>query len=292
MHDYPATGFQYLLGDRLKKVPAMFRHSTLAAVAAMLSFVPVTPASAQLMIAPTRVVLTPSQRSMELVLVNKGEGTAAFRIAIENRRMAQDGSMEDAPDTRDGELFAADKIRATPRQLMIEPGGRQTLRVSASDIGGLAPGEYRAHLRVMSAPVAEATTATPTESNDNSLSIQLIAVRSVTIPVLLRVGELGATATIERASYREQDKSILAVRLARSGTRSTYGDLVFTEEGAAEPAYRVRGIAVYVPNAERDVLIPLPDDVRKRLAGRRVRIDYVSSEGDAPGRIASQTVEL
>lgn len=270
----------------------MYRKSILVAAAAALSFLVTTPADAQLMIAPTRVVLTPAQRTMELVLVNKGEGTAAFRVAIENRRMADDGSMEDAPDTRPGELFAADKIRATPRQLMIEPGGRQTLRISASDIAGLAAGEYRAHLRVMSAPVSEATTAAPPEGADNSLSIQLIAVRSVTIPIILRVGELGATATIERASYREEDKSILAVRLSRSGTRSTYGDLVFTEEGASEPAYRARGIAIYVPNAGRDVLIPLPDDVRARLAGRRVRIDYVSSDADAPGGIASQTVQL
>jgi len=110
------------------------------ALAAGLAAVAV-PAPAELMIAPTRVVLTPGQRSAELILVNKGEAIAAFRIAIENRRMKEDGSLETADDARPGELFAADKIRATPRQLVLKPGERQTLRISASDLAGLAPGD-------------------------------------------------------------------------------------------------------------------------------------------------------
>ena len=53
-------------------------------------------AMAEILVAPTRVVLEKGERSTELVLVNKGEEPAAYRISLENRRMLLDGSMEDA----------------------------------------------------------------------------------------------------------------------------------------------------------------------------------------------------
>ncbi|MEE4207635.1 MAG: hypothetical protein V2I43_00020, partial [Parvularcula sp.] len=41
-------------------------------------------ASAELLIAPTRVVLEGSERSAELVLVNRSTEEAAYRISLEN----------------------------------------------------------------------------------------------------------------------------------------------------------------------------------------------------------------
>ncbi|MEL6322778.1 MAG: hypothetical protein AAFQ84_00950, partial [Pseudomonadota bacterium] len=53
-------------------------------------------AFAEVLIAPTRVVLERGERSAELIVVNKGEEETAFRLGIENRRMLIDGSMEEA----------------------------------------------------------------------------------------------------------------------------------------------------------------------------------------------------
>lgn len=110
--------------------------------------------------------------------------------------------------------------------------------------------------------------------------------------MILRVGTLGAEATVETAGFARPDKSLLSVRLTRTGNRSTYGDLKLTVEGERDPAYHVRGVAVYVPNAERDVLVSIPDEVRGKLAGRKVRIDYVSTDPADPGRIQTLTVQL
>ena len=180
------------------------------------------PAAAELLVAPTRVVLTPEARSTELVLVNKGTETAAFRINIENRRMREDGSLEDAGEARPGEQFADDKLRYSPRQLVLEPGARQVVRIMASAPGELAPGEYRSHLRLMSAPVSAGTTQVAGEAGaDNSLSIELVAIRSITIPVILRVGALDAGVTMDAAAMAKDAPDQLVVRLNRSGTRST-----------------------------------------------------------------------
>ncbi len=252
-----------------------------------------SPAAAQLMIAPTRVVLAGTERSTELILVNKGDEQTAFRIDVENRRMRSDGALETVTETRSGELFAADMIRFSPRRVVLDPGARQSLRVAVTVPAGLAPGEYRSHLRLMSAPTsAGAATPTASDANDGALSIQLIAVRSITIPVIVRVGALNASASVDSAALTNKPDNLMVIKLTRAGTRSTYGDLRLTIAGEANPVYNVRGIAIYTPNTDRDVLLPLPADIKAKLVGRDVRIDYVSSDPQAPGLIASRRVQL
>jgi hypothetical protein len=267
------------------------------AAALFAAFAAPVPAAAELLVAPTRVVLTPQARSSELVLVNKGAETAAFRIAIENRRMREDGSLEDAPEAQPGEQFADDKLRYSPRQLVLEPGARQVVRIMSTAPADLAPGEYRSHLRLMSAPVSAGTTQIAGEPTaDNSLSIELVAIRSITIPVILRVGTLNAEVTMDSAALGTDPPDQLVVRLTRSGTRSTYGDLSFTVDGEKAPAWLVRGAAIYVPNTTRDVIVPLPPEVRAQLAGKRVRIDYTSTDAGDPASagklLASLTAPL
>ena len=270
----------------------MVKFPSAAVLAVTIAMFAAPSARAELMIAPTRVVLDAKEHSAELVLVNNGSETAAFRVSVENRRMRLDGALEAADAPQADELFAADKVRFSPRQLVLGPGERQTIHVSANGVGALAPGEYRAHLRLMSAPVAEAKAPDPAQANDRELGIQLIAIRSLTIPVLLRVGKLDASVSLEGAGFAQAEDGTLVVHMIRQGTRSAYGDLRFTVQGDAKPAYFVRGVAVYVPNHARDVLIPLPKDVRARFAGKSVRIDYVSTDPAAPGTVTSTTVRL
>lgn len=254
------------------------------AAAALLAVLAAMPAHGELLVAPTRVILTPATRAAELVLVNKGTETAAFRLALENRRMRMDGALEAATETRPGEQYASDKLRFSPRQLVLEPGARQVVRIVADNPAALPAGEYRSHLRLMSAPVsAGRTAATTAGSNDNSLSIELIAIRSITVPVILRVGTLAASVAIEAAALSGQADNQLVIRLARQGSRSTYGDISLTIDGEREPVWLVRGVAVYTPNMARDVIMPIPMDVKARLAGKRVRIAYVSTDSAEPG---------
>jgi len=263
-------------------------------IAAALAAALITPAArAELLVAPTRVVLTPDARSAELVLVNKGAEAAAFRLALENRRMRSDGGLETADDARPGEAFATDKLRFSPRQLVLEPGARQVVRIMADPAAALPAGEYRSHLRLMSAPVSAARLSPAGgERPGNSLSIELIAIRSITVPVILRVGALAASVSVDGAALSAADSGQLVVRLSRSGTRSTYGDISVTVDGERQPAWLVRGVAIYTPNTSRDVILPLPAPVRARLAGRRVKIAYVSTDNAEPALVGSVLASL
>jgi hypothetical protein len=265
-----------------RAAPSTAATSTLVAavVAAMFA---ASPACAELLVAPTRVVLSPATRTAELVLVNKGAETAAFRLAMEDRRMRDDGSLEAATDPRPDERFASDRLRFSPRQLVLEPGARQVVRIMADIPADLAQGEYRSHLRLMSAPVSAGRTLASTgKSIDNSLSIELIAIRSLTLPVILRVGRLDATVKVDAAAMARNADDQLVLKLSRAGNRSTYGDISLTVDGEKEPAWLVRGVAIYTPNTSRDVILPLPPAVKARLAGRRVQVAYVSTDSAEP----------
>ncbi|MDG1824910.1 MAG: hypothetical protein P8H62_01460 [Henriciella sp.] len=274
----------------------MLRTLTALAIMASAQFALPTPASAELLIAPTRVVLDRSDRSTELVVVNKGAEEAAFRISIENRRMNLDGSMEEVTEAIDDELFAKDFIRYSPRRIVLKPGERQTVRVSARLNGDMAEGEYRSHLRLQGAPLSAGRTlqsATSTDSGD--LSIQLIAIRSITIPVIMRLGQLDADVDIESINLQEndaEDETLLVARMTRTGSRSTYGDIKIYAPDQVEPVYFARGIALYTPNTERDLILPLPSELRAALTGKDIRIEYVSSDPQAPGVIANLTTRL
>lgn len=254
-----------------------------------------TPALAEVLIAPTRVVLENGVRSAELVVVNKGQEQAAFRVSVENRRMLENGALETADIAKSNELFAKDYIRFSPRRIVLEPGGRQTVRVSVNT-SNLEEGEYRSHLRLMSAPMsAGRALAASGDGTSDSISIQLIAVRSLTIPVIARVGALNATVQIDNAALDNDSQSgetFFVARLNRDGTQSTYGDINLYIDGEAEPIYFARGIAVYTPNTHRDVILPLPEDVRAKLSGQTIRMTYVSSNPAKPEVYADYTTTL
>ncbi|MEQ3747273.1 MAG: hypothetical protein ABNH53_13695 [Henriciella sp.] len=274
----------------------MLRTLTALAIMASAQFALPAPASAELLIAPTRVVLDRSDRSTELVVVNKGAEEAAFRISVENRRMNLDGSMEEVTEAIDDELFAKDFIRFSPRRIVLKPGERQTVRVSARLNGDMEEGEYRSHLRLQGAPLSAGRTlqsATSTDSGD--LSIQLIAIRSITIPVIMRLGQLDADVDIESINLQEndaEDETLLVARMTRTGSRSTYGDIKIYAPDQVDPVYFARGIALYTPNTERDIILPLPSELRAALTGKDIRIEYVSSDPQAPGVIANLTTRL
>lgn len=207
-----------------------------------------------------------------------------------------DGSMEEVTEAIDDELFAKDFIRYSPRRIVLKPGERQTVRVSARLNGDMAEGEYRSHLRLQGAPLSAGRTlqsATSTDSGD--LSIQLIAILSITIPVIMRLGQLDADVDIESINLQEndaEDETLLVARMTRTGSRSTYGDIKIYAPDQVEPVYFARGIALYTPNTERDLILPLPSELRAALTGKDIRIEYVSSDPQAPGVIANLTTRL
>ena len=255
-------------------------RSSLAVVASATALSLAHPAMAQgdLLIAPTRVVLS-GGGSTQVILSNIGTTPATYRIALELRRMEADGDVSDVPEEQANptERAALDMIRYAPRRITLAPNQPQSIRISARPPEGLADGEYRVHMSFRAIPdaaPAEAPATAPDAAPANGLTIRLTPIYGITIPLIVRKGQLDAAVTIARPQVvRVNDSDALRLELDRTGNRSVFGEIRVVAPGAKDPVYMARGIAVYPEVAHRAVTLPLSAEQAARLKGP-LRIEY------------------
>ena len=260
-----------------------------AALAASLALL--APASAgvgDLLVAPTRIVLNGS-RGAEIVLSNIGDEVATYRISVELRRMKEDGTLEDVAAANDREKAAQGMILYAPRRVTIAPGEPQTIRISARAPQGLADGEYRAHLLFRAVPPPRPVTA-PREVK--GIAFELIPIYGVTIPVVIRMGNLQAKVGIANVQLTSQDgKPAVSLDLNRAGDRSVFGDVRVFKAGIKDPIAVQRGVAVYTEIGTRRLVIPVQPDHAGAVAGP-VTVDFVETSDAGPVSLAETKTVL
>jgi len=232
-------------------------------------------AAGDLLVAPTRVVLDGS-RGTEVVLNNIGSEPATYRISLEIKRMTALGGLDeiDEGDANDAEKAALNMISFSPRRVTLPPNQPQVIRVGVRVPEGTPPGEYRAHMLFRAVPDAAPAADPAKPVTSGGVSIALTPIYGITIPVIVRVGDLGAEASIGEARVVDTvDGPAFAFDLARSGNRSVYGDIEVTRPGVAEPLLLARGIAVYPEVGQRQVQLRVPAELAANLKGP-VRIRY------------------
>lgn len=252
-----------------------------------------TPSSAgvgDLLVAPTRIVLD-GRRGTEIVLNNVGDEPATYRISVEFRRMTQDGMLADVTDPTPQEKAAADMIVYAPRRVTLAPHEPQSIRIAARPPQGLPDGEYRVHLLFRAIPPA-----TPVAANNGEpvkgLHLQLIPIYGVTIPVIVRLGNLQVSAGISNVELEKKDgKPEIGLDLSRSGTRSTFGEVMVLKPGVKDPIAIQKAVAVYTELGTRHVTIPVDDNYKGEIAGP-VTVQYVETYEDGNQKIAETQAVL
>lgn len=227
-------------------------------VAAPLAALP-TAASAgvgDLLIAPTRLVLD-GRKGAEIILNNIGDQPATYRVSVEFRRMTENGDLVDVTTPTDADRKAEDMIVYAPRKVMLAPHEPQAIRIAARPPQGLPDGEYRVHMLFRAIPPA-----TPVVQGANEppkgVQFKLTPIYGVTIPVIVRLGSLQATAGIANVHLEQKgDVPNVALDLVRQGARSTYGEVRVTKAGIKDPIADVKGVAVYTEVGKRHVSIPM-----------------------------------
>jgi P pilus assembly chaperone PapD len=266
-----------------------------AAALAATIFTAAAPANAglgDLLVAPTRLVLD-GRRGTEVILNNIGDEPATYRVSVEFRRMTPDGGLVDvdAPTAEDRQ--AEDMIVYAPRRVTLAPHEPQSIRVSARPPAGLPDGEYRIHLLFRAVPPPHPV-VTPASAADQPRGVRfaLTPVYGVTIPVIVRLGNLEATAGIANVHLERKDgKAAVAFDLSRSGTRSTFGEVRVLKPGRRDPIAVQRAVAVYKEIGTRHVSIPLDESFTGDAAGP-VTVQYVETSDDGAHTIAETTAVL
>lgn len=258
------------------------------AIAMAAAAAPANAGVGDLLVAPTRLVLNGS-RGSEIIIKNVGDETATYRVSVELRRMMPNGSLAEVTDPSANEKIAQDMVFYAPRKVVLPPNQPQSVRVTARAPAGLPDGEYRVHLLFRAVPDPRPVT---TPSDFQGVGFRLTPIYGVTIPVIVRLGNLEAKAGIADVHLVEDNghKAVM-VDLTRSGDRSTYGEIRVIKDGVKEPIAQLKGVAVYKELNQRHVTIPVTAELEAQAKGP-VKVQYYETTDVGSSLVAETSANL
>jgi P pilus assembly chaperone PapD len=243
-----------------------------------------------LLVAPTRIVLD-GRKGAEVILNNIGDEPATYRVSIEFRRMTEAGELVDVTTPTEADKKAEDMIVYAPRKVTLAPRDPQAIRIVARAPQGLPDGEYRVHMLFRAIPPATPVTQ-PTGDAPKGVQFKLTPVYGVTIPVIVRLGNLEASAGIANVHLETKNGApAIGLDLMRQGSRSVYGEVRVLKAGVKNPIAIQKGVAVYTEVGKRHVSLPIPE-ASKAAASGPVTVEYVETFDDGTHLLAETQAVL
>ena len=246
------------------------------------------------MVSPTRVVFEGNERTKQINLINNGSETGRFRVSFVRRDMGADGKFVEVKEGETG-LYSDEMIRFSPRQVTLAPGQSQTVRLMLRKKKGIADGEYRSHMMFQSLPDAEASDVnTLSSEKSDKLSVKLIPIVGITIPIIVRHGELDYKVSLSHFEIKQANtvkaESVLSLKINREGNMSAYGDFrVYFTPKSSTPVIigRINGVAVYTSTSSRTLEIALQKPKGFTLSNGELRVTMLKpGEDEKTGLIA------
>ena len=267
-------------------------RSILAAGLFAAAFVPTSAGAGvgDLLVAPTRIVLN-GRKGAEIILNNIGDEPATYRVSIEFRRMTEKGDLTDVATPSAADQAAEDMIVYAPRKVTLAPHEPQSIRIAARAPQGLPDGEYRVHMLFRAIPTATPVVQ-PAGAPAKGVQFQLTPVYGVTIPVIIRLGNLEASAGIANVQLERRDGgAAVGLDLTRTGTRSTYGEVRVLKAGVKDPIALQKGVAIYTEVGRRHVSLPLAEAYKTGVTGP-VTVEYIETFDDGTHLLAQTQAVL
>lgn len=247
---------------------------------------------------PRRIVLDQRQRIASVGIYNKTAHDGDYEISVADMMMTREGRLIPLDNLPAGlsaseVKTASEMLRWSPRRVMLPGSEAQTVRVMARPPAGLPDGEYRAHFSVVSIPdtidegfsIDDAVNGT--DAGAGNVGVTIRPRFGISIPVIMRIGQTTLEVELDDVALVDTGQGkVLALTIARSGTRSAYGDVVVTAPGQDEPFVIARGIGVYPEIDSRDVRLPInPDfDLSKLQPGTMLTARFIDDDV-APGQV-------
>ena len=237
-------------------------------------------AQGDLLLMPRRIVFEGAKRYEEINLANTGKDTARYAVSLMHVRMKEDGSFEEITEPGTGENFADKYIRFFPHSVVLGPGESQVVKIQLNRSNELTTGEYRSHLYFRAIP-NEMPLGQTLPAKDSSISIKLVPVFGISIPVIIRVGEVNTEVSLSATSIEmaEDTTPVLNMTFLRKGNMSVYGDIsvnYISAQGKTIPAGAIKGVAVYTPNASRRIKFNLEKNQAIDYHSGKLHISYTT----------------
>ncbi len=212
-----------------------------------------------------RVVFEGPKRAEVVTVINNSGAKETFRMGWRHYVMTEDKSLttvsEDAlpPEVKPSK----DMVRFSPRRFTLAPGASQQVRLMLRTPSGLADGEYRSHLWIRpEANVQAFSKGADGELKKGKLGVNVKMLTGVSMPVIVRKGQLEGDAEITRLDVRDVGTHIdVSYTLERQGQRSVYGDVDLVCNMGTSGEYLAqfsRGLAVYPEITKRNRTLRIP----------------------------------
>jgi len=268
---------------------------------------------ADLSISPKRVTFDETGRSATVYIFNRGSQAATYSLSLVDRVMTPDGQIRTVAEAAgaaegaaaNGRLKSATTLLTfAPRRVTLRPGESQTVRIRVLRPADLAVGEYRSHLTVTDVPpeTAGLTAEEAVAPGAGELAVRVVALFSVSIPVIVRQGPADVQAAIDAVRFSVKDQpaapgatapkrtGVLSVDLVRKGASSLFGDVEVRAVKAGKPGEVVggaKGVAVYGEIDRRTLALPLT-----RIPASGEVLDIVLRDDDTRAGTPLATVDF
>jgi hypothetical protein len=260
----------------------------------IISFLQFAAAQGNLLVTPKRIVFEGLKRSEELNLANIGKDSATYDISFIQIRMKEDGTVEQIIEPDSAQNFADKYLRFFPRTVTLAPNEAQTVKVQIIRSAEMNAGEYRSHMYFRAVP-NEAPLGEKEVKKDSSISVRIVPIFGISLPVIIRSGESTSQTTLSNLSITDKDKSpILKMTFNRKGNMSVYGDVLvehISPEGKVNRVGVVRGLAVYMPNANRNFNLPL-NTSGVNLNKGKLHVVYSADQAQKGTKLAEEYLDL
>jgi len=250
-----------------------------AILMAQLGFSIQTMAQGDLLVTPSRVVFEGNKQKEQLNLLNMGQDTATYTISFVQRSMKEDGSFVTIEKPDSGQMFADPYLRIFPRQVTLAPREPQVILVQFRRKADMIAGEYRSHLYFRSEQNYKPLGMGKTDSNKKLVNVQLIPIFGVSIPIIIRTGEVNVSVTLSNLELTplQGTTQYLKLTINRSGNISTYGDITvqyIPEKGKPVLIATVAGVGVYTNIQKRNMILKLSPVSNLKPGTGKLKVQY------------------
>jgi hypothetical protein len=199
--------------------------------------------------------------------------------------MTEDGNFVLIEKPEEGQMFAEPYLRVFPRKVTLAPRESQVVRLQLKRKPDMLSGEYRSHL-YFRAEKETSPLSLGVKKDSKLMSVQITPVFGISIPIIIRSGEVNATSALSDLRIEMQQDTItnLKFEINRTGNISVYGDIVaeyLPLKGKPVELGLARGVAVYTGINKRSFSVRLNAPKGVNLESGRIRLRFTSPK-DSP----------
>jgi hypothetical protein len=158
-------------------------------------------------------------------------------------------------------------------------------------------GEYRSHIWFRSEKDYKALGKERPLLDSTQMSVSVIAIFGMTIPVIIRSGEVNVSTTLSDLKLETQQDTIQSLKLTinRTGNISTYGDIIteyIPKQGKPYQIGALKSVGVYTNISKRYVVVKLKNTSGRTITNGKLKVRYTSPEGSKYVVYAEGELEL